>query len=81
MGTSIFKIELKIMSREKESSNDLNLPFKEKEKKSEGRSKAWWPMGGEGEREGSHAWKPMEGEGKCSHAWRSMECSNFGGQW
>jgi hypothetical protein len=26
------------------SPNDLNLPFKEKEKGDEGRSKVWWPM-------------------------------------
>jgi hypothetical protein len=46
--TNIFKIELKIMSREEESSNDLSSPLKEKEKEGEGRSKAWWPMEGEG---------------------------------
>jgi hypothetical protein len=40
VGTNIFKIELKIMSGEKENSNDPNPPFKEKEKEGEGRSKA-----------------------------------------
>ncbi len=43
MGTSILKIELKIMSGEKENYNDPSPPFKEKEKEGEGRSKAWWP--------------------------------------
>ncbi len=41
--------------------------FQKKEKEGEGRSKAWWPMEGEGE--GSHAWWSMEKEGKGSHAW------------
>jgi hypothetical protein len=27
----------------------------------------------EGERKGSHAWRPMEGEGEGSHAWWLME--------
>jgi hypothetical protein len=49
VGTSIVKIELKIMSGEEETSNDPNPPFKEKEKEGEDRSKAWWPMEGEGE--------------------------------
>ncbi len=40
MGTSIFKIKLKIMSGERESSNDLSPPLKEKEKEGESRSKA-----------------------------------------
>jgi hypothetical protein len=40
VGTSILKIGLKIMSKERESSNDPNSPFKEKEKEGEGRSKA-----------------------------------------
>jgi hypothetical protein len=37
------------MSGEKESSNDLSSPLKEKKKEGEGRSKAWWLMEGEGE--------------------------------
>ncbi len=37
------------MSEEEESANDLNPPFKEKEKEGEGRSKAWWPIEREGE--------------------------------
>jgi hypothetical protein len=37
------------MSRVKKSSNDLNSPFKEKEKEGKGRSKVWWPKEGEGE--------------------------------
>jgi len=50
VGTSILKIELKIMFGEKEENFDHpSSPFKEKEKESEGRSKAWWPMEGEGE--------------------------------
>jgi hypothetical protein len=49
VGTSILKIELKIMSGERENSNDSSSPFQEKEKEDEGRSKAWWPMEGEGE--------------------------------
>jgi hypothetical protein len=49
VGTSIFKIELKIMYGKKKTSNDLSLLFKEKEKEGEGRTKAWWPMEGEGE--------------------------------
>jgi hypothetical protein len=49
MGTSVLKIELKIMSGERETSNDLSPPFKEKKKEGEGRSKAWWPKEGEGE--------------------------------
>jgi hypothetical protein len=66
VGTSILKIELKIMSEVKESSNDPSSPFKEKEKEGEGRSKAW---------------RSMEGEGEGSHAWRPMECSKLGGPW
>jgi hypothetical protein len=37
------------MFGERENSNDLSPPFKEKEKEGEGRSKVWWPMEGEGE--------------------------------
>jgi hypothetical protein len=37
--------------------NDPNLPFKEKEKGGEGRSKAWWPM--EGSKHGGQ-WKVKE---------------------
>jgi len=48
VGTSIFKIELKIMFEERETPNHPSSPFEEKEKESEGRSKAWWPMEGEG---------------------------------
>ncbi len=44
MGINILNIELKICLRKERASNDLNLPFKEKKKKGEGRSKAWWPM-------------------------------------
>jgi hypothetical protein len=58
VGTSILKIELKII-RGRESFNHMNSPFKEKKKEGEGRSKAWWPMEGEGE--GSLVWWPMEG--------------------
>ncbi len=47
------------MSEEERGSNDPSPPFQEKEKESEGRSKAWWPM--EWEREGSHAWWLIEG--------------------
>ncbi len=36
------------MSRERESPHDPNSPFKKKEKGGDGRSKAWWPMEGEG---------------------------------
>jgi hypothetical protein len=43
VGISIFKIELKIISGEKETPNDPSPPFKEKEKGGEGRSKVWWP--------------------------------------
>jgi hypothetical protein len=71
VGTSIFKIELKIMTKEDRSSNDPSPPFKRKEKEGEGRSKAWRSMEGKGE--GSHAWWPMDGEGKGSHAWWPME--------
>jgi len=38
------------------------LPFQEKEKGGEDKSKAWWPMEGEGEV--SNAWRPMEGKGE-----------------
>jgi hypothetical protein len=55
--------------------NDLNLPFKEKEKGGEGKSKAWWPMecsklGGQWKvpclvaNGRFHAWWAMEGKGK-----------------
>ncbi len=39
------------LPKEKEENppNHPSLPFKEKEKVGEGRSKAWWPMEGEGE--------------------------------
>jgi hypothetical protein len=53
--------------------HDPSLPFKEKEKGGEGRSKAWWLMEGEGKV--SFAWRPMEGKGEVSFAWRPMECS------
>jgi hypothetical protein len=81
VGTSILKIQLKIMSREERSFNDPSSPFQGKEKEGEGRSKAWRSM--EGEEEGSHVWWPMEGEGEGegSHAWRPMESSKLGGQW
>jgi hypothetical protein len=46
VGTSIFKIELKIMFGEKKAPNDLRPPFKKKEKGGEGKSKVWWPMEG-----------------------------------
>jgi hypothetical protein len=35
--------------KRKEHPNHPSPPFKEKEKVGEGRSKAWWPMEGEGE--------------------------------
>jgi hypothetical protein len=79
VGTSVLKIQLKIMSEEETGSNDPSPPFQEKEKEGEGRSKAWWPMEGEGK--GSHAWWPMESEGEGSHAWWPMESSKLGGQW
>jgi hypothetical protein len=44
LSEQVFKIELKIMSREREPPNDPSSPFKKKEKGGEGRSKAWWPM-------------------------------------
>jgi hypothetical protein len=41
---------MKIISEAKESTpNDLNPPFKEKEREGESRSKAWWPLEGRGE--------------------------------
>jgi hypothetical protein len=50
VGTSILKIELKIMSEKREKPPIIRIClFKEKEKEGEGRSKAWWPMEGEGE--------------------------------
>jgi hypothetical protein len=49
------------MFEEEESSNDLNLPFKEKKKEGEGRFKTWWPMEGEGENSLlSGQWKEKE---------------------
>ncbi len=59
IGTSFFKIELKIMSEEREIPNDPSPPFKLKEKGGggEGRSKAWWPM--EGSKLGGQ-WKVKE---------------------
>jgi hypothetical protein len=62
LSKQVFKIELKVMFREREPPNDPSSPFKEKEKGGEGRSKAWWPMEGEGEV--SFVWRPMECEGK-----------------
>jgi hypothetical protein len=95
VGTSILKIELKIMSGEKKSSNDPNPPLKENEKEGEGRSKAWWPMEGEGK--GSFLdgqWKEKEKvlclvangrKRKRFFAWWPMEGegkgSLLGGQW
>ncbi len=81
MGTSVLKIELKILSGEKEKTpNHSSPPFKEKEKGGEGRSKAWWPKecsnawwAMEEEEKGSHAWWPMEGEEEGFHAWWPME--------
>jgi hypothetical protein len=46
VGTSILKIQLKIMSEEERGSNHPSPPFQEKEKECEGTSKAWWPMEG-----------------------------------
>jgi hypothetical protein len=37
-----------LCSRKKKAFHDPNTPFKEKKKGGEGRSKAWWPMEGEG---------------------------------
>jgi hypothetical protein len=48
LSKQVFKIELKIMSMEREPPNDPSLPFKKKEKGGEGRSQAWWPMECEG---------------------------------
>jgi hypothetical protein len=47
--------------RKENAPDDLNPPFKEKEKGGEGRSKAWWPMEGKGKGKGYFAWWPMEG--------------------
>jgi hypothetical protein len=40
VGTSIFKIQFKIMSEEEKNSHDPSPPSQEKEKEGEGRSKA-----------------------------------------
>ncbi len=48
MGTSLFNLNWKLHMGKERAPNDPNLPFKEKEKGGEGRSKAWWPMEGEG---------------------------------
>jgi hypothetical protein len=45
--------------KRREHPNHPSPPFKEKEKVSEGRSKAWWPMEGEGEEEGSFLPLPL----------------------
>jgi hypothetical protein len=73
----------------------LSLPFKEKEKEGEGRSKAWRPMEGEGECSllGGQ-WKEKENvlclvangrRRRMFFAWWPMEgegeCSLLGGQW
>jgi hypothetical protein len=57
----------------------LSLPFKEKEKGGEGRSKAWWPM---------ECFK-LSGQWNVSslvangmfQTWWPMECFKLGGQW
>jgi hypothetical protein len=68
--TSIFKVELKIMSGEKKTPNDLSPHFKEKERGGggEGRSKAWWSM--EGSKLGGQ-WKvpSLVTNGKCQTRW------------
>ncbi len=58
------------MSGERKSSNDLNLPLKEKDKEGEGRSKAWWP------KEGKYKVSMFGGQ------WKEKEkVPMFGGQW
>jgi hypothetical protein len=76
---------MKIISEVKERPpNDPSPPFKEKEKKGENRSKAWWPLegGGEGSWLGGQ-WKAEEkvfglvanGRKKRKFlAWWPMEC-------
>jgi hypothetical protein len=54
----VFKIASKLSSwRKKRAPNDSSSPFKEKEKRGEGGSKAWWPM--EGSKLGGQ-WKVKE---------------------
>jgi hypothetical protein len=45
------QIQLEVVSprKKKKHPNHPSPPFKKKEKVGEGRSKAWWPMEGEGE--------------------------------
>jgi hypothetical protein len=65
--------------RKERASNDLNLPFKEKKKKGEGRSKAWWPM--ECSKLGGQ-WNVLNLVANgMFQAWLPMECSKFDGQW
>jgi len=57
----------------------LSPPFKEKEKRCEGRFKVWWPM--ECSKLGGQ-WKvPCLVANGMFQAWWSMEGSMLGGQW
>jgi hypothetical protein len=75
----IFEIELKLCPGKEIAPNDPNLPFKEKEKGGEGRSKARWPM--EGSMLGGQWNVPSLVANGRFHARWPMEGSKFGGQW
>jgi len=65
--------------RKERTPNDPSLPFKEKEKGSEGRSKVWWPMEGSML---SGQWNvPCLVASGMFQAWWPMEYSKLGGQW
>jgi hypothetical protein len=47
-GNKYSRLDWKLCPKKEKAPNDPNLPFKDKEKGGESRSKAWWPMEGEG---------------------------------
>jgi hypothetical protein len=70
VGTSIFKIELKLCPGKETNFHDPSLPFKEKEKGGEGRS----PLGGQ--------WKEKEKVPMRGGQWKEKEkVPMLGGQW
>jgi len=75
----VFKIAWKLSSRQRESPQYPNPPFKEKEKGGEGGSKIWWPM--ECSKLGGHWNVPCLVAIGMFHAWWPLEGSKLGGHW
>jgi hypothetical protein len=77
VGTNIFKIELKIMSGERKSSNDPNPPFKNKEKEGEGRSK----VGGQRKEREKVLWLVANGRRRRRRRFPCLEANGMFQAW